>query len=853
MCSEPSASPASASASALKVIKGLYTDVMDARLHESVPLCELEKPSEYYEVLLDGTPCKVFIDVDGEMPITTPPQVFKNKVAEIQQLFVGCESIIGVRNSSHFEALKVDRKTGVKEKVAKISFTLLYKRQVPTCKMLKDYAVNTILPELQMLLDGVIEITSHSKEGALNVDTSVYRTNGKVRCPNAYKIPQQKERISAIVKGTLEDNLIQVIPADCPAIEVSTPVPATPRTPATPKPKTEASEAPAPSPEQAQTPPTEDDTAKELLNGLDKKRFETYDDWFKIVCVVKNENWDYKMFDDICKKMPRYNEANNLEIYTKIFKDGKMKQATLWFWLRQDNKPLFDELQRRRKDFYKQIDKGGVADIDYAEMFYNACPDRYFYSDASKWWEIRPSNKRYYNTGDKMPIGITNAVSKVLRELLEDQRKNLNPLDEKTKDRSALLLKEHLRIGGTRTLKNIVEALPDFIRVDCEDFDKKMNANTDLIAFKDCVYDLTTNEYRQIKPSDFISKTTGWKMGDAKSDPKKREEITKILNDIFPDKEQLDYWWKSSSLAFFTNRFEVLHMLTGSGGNGKGILTSYLKACGGQYVFTAETTFLTTIYKGGVANSTLASCDGVRIVLVSEPNNGEKSCYFNEEFVKAITGRDEICARFLNENVRTFDPRFTILLSCNNKPEIRKLDKGLLRRLSIHPFLCSFKSDPNPANTYEKKGNPKLKDLKDDPAFIKELMLMLLEHAHANKDLDELKMPQLSKDAVNEYVEENNQFKKWFERHYRKENEPEGLSKQESKEWRVEHSHKPSEILKRFNIKENARWTASQLRQAIKYNEYPIHTLKGYDYLRYYFEVPDEELEMCEIEDEEDE
>ena len=839
--------------SAVKVIRGLYSDVKNANLHKDISLGELLKPSEYYEVLMEGTPCKVFVDVDGEMSITTPPQIFKEKVAKIQELFVGCESIIGVRNSSHFEALKVDKKTGVKEKVAKISFTLLYNRQVPSCKMLKDYAVETILPELQLLLDGVIEITSHSKEDALNVDTSVYRTNGKVRAPNAYKIPEQKERISAIVKGTIEDNLIQVIPADCPVIEVSTPVPATPRTPATPKPETTTAPAPAPATVQDPAPapePTTDDTAQELLNGLDKKRFENYDDWLKIACVVKNENWDYKMFDDICKKMPRYNKEKNLEIFNGLHKDSKMKQATLWFWLKQDNKELFESLQKRRKDFYRQIDKG-FADIDYAEMFFNACPDRYFFSDASKWWEIRPKNNLYYNTGKERPIGITNVVSKVLREILEDQRKNLNPLDEKTKDRSASLLKEYLRLGGTTNLKNIVEALPDFIRVDCEDFDKKMNANTNLIAFKDCVYDLTTNTYRKIKPTDFISKTTGWKMGDHASNPKQREDITKILNDIFPDKEQLDYWWKSSSLAFFTNRFEVLHMLTGSGGNGKGILTSYLKACGGQYVFTAETTFLTTIYKGGVANSTLASCDGVRIVLVSEPNNGEKSCYFNEEFVKAITGRDEICARFLNENVRTFDPRFTILLSCNNKPEIRKLDKGLLRRLSIHPFLCSFKSDPNPANTYEKKGNPKLKDLKDDPAFIKEFMIMLLEHAHANKDLDELKMPQLSKEAVNEYVEENNQFKKWFETHYQKASEPTGLSKEESKAWRAEHSHKPSEILKRFNTKENARWSASQLRTAIKYNEYPIHKLNGNDYLRYYREVPDEELQMCEVEEEE--
>jgi len=367
-------------------------------------------------------------------------------------------------------------------------------------------------------------------------------------------------------------------------------------------------------------------------------------------------------------------------------------------------------------------------------------------------------------------------------------------------------------------------------------------------------------------------------MGDHKSDTKKRKRIIKILEDIFPDEPLRKYWLICASLAFFTNRFEVLHILTGTGGNGKGVLTSLLKACGGDYVFTAETTFLTTIYKGGVANSALASCDGVRIVLVSEPDNGEKSSYMNVEFVKSITGRDEICARFLHQNCKTFDPRFTILLSCNTKPEIRKLDKGLLRRLSIHPFLCSFKSNPD-GSKYEKQGDNTLKEPETIAELQKEFMLLLIETAYENRFIKSLDMPEECKEAVNEYVEDNNQFKIWFERHFKKVPEQkeifcakiptdivlqgqetfqddEGnlfykgmipMTLEETKDWRKAHTHSTGDLLKKYNTYTGGKMTPQMLLQAINYNEYPITKTGGQKYLKFY-----EYLEEVESENESD-
>ena len=484
-----------------------------------------------------------------------------------------------------------------------------------------------------------------------------------------------------------------------------------------------------------------------------------------------------------------------------------------------------------RNEFYNMIDNE-IGDIEYAKMFYSMCPDKYFYSEQSMWWEIR-DNKRYYNTGKSMPVGITNILSENLRKKLEEHRKNLNPLDEKTQERSKKILKEYKRLGNRKPLENIASFLPKLCMKEKEEFDFKMDANTNLIAFNDCVYDLRTNKCRPIEPTDFISKTTRYNLGGMNSDPAKRKKVIEIIESIFPDDDLREYWLKCSALSFFTNRFEKLYILTGTGGNGKGIMTSYLKACGGDYVLTAEQTFLTSITKGGQASPCLASTEGVRIVLVSEPDNGEKSCYMNVEFVKAITGRDELSARFLNQNNKVFEPRFTVLMSCNNKPEIRKLDKGLLRRLSIHPYLCSFKSNPDPANKYEKVGNSTLKDLKYDQAFIREFMLYMIEIAYTNKDVEDIEMPSPAKEAVNEYVDDNNHFKGWFDTHFKTVQEPTTSEKKELLKWRGEHTFSTGDLLKKYNQTEN-RISSSQLLNALKYNEITIYKKDGQKWIRYY-------------------
>jgi len=196
----------------------------------------------------------------------------------------------------------------------------------------------------------------------------------------------------------------------------------------------------------------------------------------------------------------------------------------------------------------------------------------------------------------------------------------------------------------------------------------------------------------------------------------------------------------------FGKSFESLYIHTGRGRNGKGVLSTILKSALGEYFVTADNTFLTTPCRSGAANPILASTKGARFLLVSEPDNGTQECKLNLDFVKSMTGSDEITARKLYEDNMTFKPFFSLTLQCNQKPKLNKVDRAIEERLKIINYPFTFVDNPSLPN--ERKKNNNLKDEIVKQEFINEFIIYMCEIANENKNIDFIKLPQ-------EVVEEN--------------------------------------------------------------------------------------------------
>ena len=243
----------------------------------------------------------------------------------------------------------------------------------------------------------------------------------------------------------------------------------------------------------------------------------------------------------------------------------------------------------------------------------------------------------------------------------------------------------------------------------------------------------------------------------------KLKQINNIIYSIFEKSELTEYWLKVFGISLFTNKAESIYILTGKGGNGKGLLMNLITDCLGSYYQQAETTFLTNSIRAGSANPTLAKCKGIRFLSVSEPESSEQDISLNTEFIKALTGRDTITTRDLYKTNISYEPMFNCFLQCNNRPSI-KIDNGMIRRLKIIRYPFNFvESDKLENDKNNRLRDDNLKDsLIEDEELKQAFIYLLIKYAseNINKTID---IPDECKEFTKQYIDDNNPIKDFID------------------------------------------------------------------------------------------
>jgi P4 family phage/plasmid primase-like protien len=413
------------------------------------------------------------------------------------------------------------------------------------------------------------------------------------------------------------------------------------------------------------------------------------------------------------------------------------------------------------EELWKMFEKNDQAEL--AEYYHSKNPNKYLRSELTGWYEYNHQN-RVMKKGKEAPASMLNHISEFLHNTLSELKNRLqpDPKDQKEFDRKMKLYRQvYVKVGTASFVRGIIDYLKFKYTIDR--LDDKIDANPNILGFDDKVYDVMTGQFRDIKPDDYLTKSCKYNAPTQVNVI--RDEIRKILLDIFGKQNVAEYWLTTTSLALFTNKLESVYIHTGAGGNGKGVLSDFVKSAIGEYFMVAENSFLTSSFRAGQANPTLANCNGVRYLLVSEPDNGTKSNSINVDFVKSVSGGDEITCRALYSDNKTFKPQFTVFMQCNSKPSLGKLDNGIQRRLKIIDYPFSFVDAPN--KPYEKMRDYSLKQKLTQQIYIDQFILLLLDTAHANihKDIKSIQLPDEVKEQISEYIEENNPIKAWLDEH----------------------------------------------------------------------------------------
>jgi putative DNA primase/helicase len=133
-------------------------------------------------------------------------------------------------------------------------------------------------------------------------------------------------------------------------------------------------------------------------------------------------------------------------------------------------------------------------------------------------------------------------------------------------------------------------------------------------------------------------------------------------------------------------REHVIHVLYGSGANGKSTFIETIATMLGDYATAAAPRLL--IRRHGEAHPTeLVDLREARFVSAIETAEGGA---FDEERVKALTGDDRIKARKMRQDFFEFRPTFKLFLATNHRPIVRGDDMGIWRRIRLWPFTVEI-------------------------------------------------------------------------------------------------------------------------------------------------------------------
>jgi len=726
------------------MIKNCFSNVDNESLIKKIDVEKLENINNYFEVTYGDRPSRVFIDIDGDLDIDfiKSEMKFDDLNNNIIQKLMTIDNI-SLLSSSNYKSQKRDAK-GLKEVLPKLSYRITYINEY--CNNINDVkqiVINEKMPLIKNLLKDIIEVSSDKDENTLNIDMSVYRNGrGKMRCANAYKYDEEPNRINRLLKGEVEDTIISLIPKNCNLKEfkvIEKDIKKDMKVEKVEK-KVEIKED-----------FNNNDILDKILDNLDIKRLNNYDDWFKIACIFVNEGYDLSIFDKYSKKSPKYNKSSNDNLLRTLKKNcNGYKIATLYFMLKEDNYSVWKELQSKRKDFWEIMEKFNHTDI--AQLFFNMYPNKYIYSKKI-WYELNEFN--IYKEVDDYKNTLFNNLSLAIQNFIIEQRNLIIPSDEQYMNKNKMVKNNYNAIGNSNFKKGVIESLCGFYYKEDAEFNTKQN----LIAFKNKVYDVETGQFRDIKPEDYISISTKYEAPE-KSDPVYRKKINKILNSIFEDDIIVNYWLTTVSLSLFTNKFESMYIHTGGGRNGKGVMGDILSKALGEYYQQANSDLLTGEIKSAT-NPTLANSRYCRLLVLSEPDDSGKDYKLKTSLVKSLTGGDIITVRDLYKSNISYKPMFSIILQCNKKPAIDKIDKAIEERLKVIHYPFTFVD--NPTETNERQRDYSLKDsINNDIKFIQEFMLLLLETAFINYKNKKIEIPQKVKDKNEEYFNENNPVKEFL-------------------------------------------------------------------------------------------
>ena len=452
---------------------------------------------------------------------------------------------------------------------------------------------------------------------------------------------------------------------------------------------------------------------RQAVLGLQDTRAEGYEDWFKVVCGIRNisssnnhEDNGHELIHQFSQKFAtRYNVDEVDKKLSSLSIKGKGRGigfASIKHWLKEGNPMLHQQLFELQDKVEIAIASGGQH-VDIAEVFSFMFPQQFvwvstgsralFYKFTGTIWERHGDDPEVYNLLNTRVCQAFHDRAKYYEGLIQGEQDLA--IKEKLEKKRMMSNKIANNLRNMSNLSRVVAAITKMMH--SSDFLDRLDTNVDLLAFKDGVLHLPTKQFRIGQPQDLLSVSASYNF--PITDATKREELQSFLSQI------------------------------------------------------------------NNANSILLDCKRARIVGLSEPEEGAR---FNAANLKALSGGDEQKARGMYSGKLTkYYPQFRLFILCNDTPEIDGKDQGLARRIRRVNFSSQFTDIKEP--DLENHIYPINVDMTDKlTQWAPEFMLLLLERYRADYHDS---CPVSVQQDINEYMQENDPMRRFVQEKLQRDDE----------------------------------------------------------------------------------
>ena len=307
-----------------------------------------------------------------------------------------------------------------------------------------------------------------------------------------------------------------------------------------------------------------------LVDILSEERANNYTDWISVGWCLRNI--DHRLLEkwvEFSKKSPKFAEGECEKRWNYMRDDG-LGMGTLNMWAKKDNPEQYAEIMKQdistliynsRNETHYDIAK--VVHFMFKHEFVCASIKSNF------WYQYRDNRWVSCDSGYKLNERLSTEVFRRYSSAASDYHARASATESDTEQ--SIYSEIGKKLAGIATKlkngpfkENVMRECRSLFYVD--KFDEKLDSKCHLIGFENGVYDLEVKEFREGRPEDYISFTTGCNYIDYDGQNQFAKQMHKFLSSILTKDHIREY--VLLLLSSFLNgniREERFHIWSGSG------------------------------------------------------------------------------------------------------------------------------------------------------------------------------------------------------------------------------------------------------------------------------------------------